>query len=166
MPNFTQHVAQADSNIMFVQDLNSMTTGDENPKWKYPDWMVTGCFYSAVHIIEADIYAMKNVYYVKDGKELCSADIEDSKNLQHLFRSESLPTSNHYLRKQILIAPGNGYTDDFVMAYMDLEEMSHKSRYECYEKCGKAAKRSVKKLNVIVNEFNARQKLSLKVLPE
>lgn len=166
MPNFTQHVAQADSNISFVLDLNNLKNSGEEPKWKYPDWMVTGCFYSAVHIIEADIFAMKNVCYVKDGKELSSANIEDSKNLQHQFRSESLPTSNHYLRKQILIAHGNGYTDEFVKAYMDLEEMSHKSRYECYEKCGKAAKRSVKKLNVIINEFNTRQKYSLATLPE
>lgn len=166
MSNFNQHESQADSNISFVLDLRELKDSSEEQRWKYPDWMVTGCFYSAVHIIEAEIYALKVVFFVKDGKQFSSPEINDSKDIQQLFRSESLPTSNHYLRKQIILADGNKFSPEFVKAYMDLEEMSHRSRYDCYEKCGKDAKRSIKKLNTIVNEFNARQGTSLKTIPE
>lgn len=166
MSNFSQHATQADSNISFVFDLMKMKDETENPKWKYPDWIVTGCFYSAVHIIEAEVFVMKTVFFVKDGKEYSSQNVNDSKDLQPTFRSQSLPTSNHYLRKQIISADSNGFSEEFVKAYMDLEEMSHRSRYDCYEKCGKDAKRSMKKLNIIIKEFNVRQNSSLKVFPE
>lgn len=166
MPNFAQHTTKADNNIDFVKHLREIVDDTEEHKWKFPDWIVTGCFYSAVHMIEAEIYAMKTVFYQKDGVETSSADVNDSKDLQPVFKSSSLPTSNHYLRKQIISAPSNGFTPDFVKAYMDLEELSHKSRYDCYDKCGKAAKRSMKKLNIIVGEFNTRQGTQLVLLPE
>lgn len=166
MPDFNQHEKQADSNISFVIELINLRDGSDEQKWKYPDWMITGCFYSAVHIIEADIFVSKSVYFLKDGKQQNSLSINHSKDMQQLFRSESLPTSNHYLRKQIIAADRNGFIDNFVKAYMDLEEMSHRSRYDCYEKCGKDAKRSIKKLNLIVSEFNKRQGTSLNIISE
>ena len=166
MPNFSQHATKADSNIDFVKHLRDIVDDSPEHKWKFPDWIVTGCFYSAVHMIEAEIYSMKIVYFQKDGEETSSTEVNDSNDLQPIFKSRSLPTSNHYLRKQIISAPSNNFTPDFVKAYMDLEEMSHKSRYDCYDKCMKDAKRSVKKLNTIVGEFNSRQGTELKLLPE
>lgn len=166
MPDFSHHATTADRNIDFVKELKEIKDSSEDPKWKFPDWIVTGCFYSAVHMVEADIYSMKVVFYQKDGKECSSTKVNDSNDLQDEFRSRSLPTSNHYLRKQIISAPSNKFTSDFVKAYMDLEEMSHKSRYDCYDKCAKDAKRSMKKLNVIIGEFNTRQGTSLHELPE
>ncbi|MDR1760041.1 MAG: hypothetical protein LBR60_05895 [Fibrobacter sp.] len=153
MPNFEQHQSQAASNISFVSFLNA--------EGKFSDWLLTGCFYSAVHIVEATVFLLPEVsclFEVKGkklpykGRILHSDDLKKNKPF-----NEFIPCSNHALRKKILIGTPSIFDKDYFEAYSDLEELSHKSRYDCYTKCNKRKERAIKKLNTIIKKFNERK---------
>ncbi len=148
MPGFDAHIVQADSNIAFVKEIQK--------SGKFPDWLVTGCFYTAVHLIEADIFTKKTVYY-KDShvpvKPL--SGINHSEDVRKHFPKESLvPHSPHYLRKVIINTKGNNYSPDVADAYANLEEHSHVSRYGCYSNCEEFVEESIEGLNLIIEDFN------------
>jgi|GEM_PF-5466365 len=154
MPDYNAHLAQADSNISFVNSLKSLI--DEKGCLRFPDWLVTACFYSAVHIVEAHIFKMNPVYYRDKGHSVECKNVNHSEDVRNYINRELVPHSPHYLRKGIVTTRENGYSDAFVDAYGTLEEDSHTSRYECYSKCSKLVKRSLNNLNQISSEFNSK----------
>lgn len=154
MPIFSEHERQADSNIQFVCDLTNLQ--DVNGSIKYPDWIVTGCFYIAVHAIEAMIFALPLVHFYRNNSAISDKDIKHSKDLAKYFSTKDKPVSTHYLRSVILTASQNGFSDDFVNAYKTLEEKSHESRYNCYAKCSKLVMKCKKQANVIIKEYNSK----------
>ncbi len=56
MANFNEHLNQAQSNLSFLREINSLS----NHYW---DWQVTTCFYVAVHLINAYIADKSNMHY-------------------------------------------------------------------------------------------------------
>lgn len=52
MPTFVEHESQAASNIDFVNEIFKLS---DNNGLRFPDWYATVCFYTAVHVIEAEI---------------------------------------------------------------------------------------------------------------
>ena len=48
MPNFEEHIQQANSNIKFFNLINEKSQ-------EFFDWKVTAAFYTAVHIINAHL---------------------------------------------------------------------------------------------------------------
>ncbi len=159
MPSFEEHKSQAVSNISFVSFLNA--------EGKFSDWLLTGCFYSAVHIVEATVFSLSEVTYsfeVKGKKIFHKGKIFHSDDLKKNKPFNVIPCSNHALRKKILSGTSSVFDENYFEAYKDLEEFSHKSRYNCYTKCDKQKGRAIKKLNTIIEKFNER-KISDNPLP-
>lgn len=150
MPIFYAHVRQADSNIEFVKEIRKSE--------RFPDWLVTGCFYAAVHLVEADIFTKTTVYYKDSHGPLTPlSGINHSEDVRKHFPKESLiPHSPHYLRKVIINTKGNNYTADIADAYANLEEHSHVSRYGCYSNCEEFVEESIECLNLIIDDFNGK----------
>lgn len=151
MPSFDQHEIQASNNIGLVRDLMNLTTGGENPCLKYPDWVATVCFYSVVHVIEAEIFMMDVVYYSYNGKKLALKDIFHSSDFKRVFPSSTMPTSPHFYRQLVVEDSRNGFTPEVQDAYKNLYEYSCQSRYKCSNDCSKNVKKSRKALNIIVD---------------
>ena len=149
MPSFLEHEEQAISNINFISDVCSALV-DENGNLKYPDWYVTGAFYAAVHIIEADLYKMSEIFYTLNGVVGSTTVLHHSSVFRTLFEQNSLPTSPHFVRAMLMSDIRNGYGQDVKDAYDSLYEYSCKARYECY-KGHKNVKRSLKHLKTIVD---------------
>jgi len=55
MPFYSEHLAQAKSNLKFLEEINN-----NNFFW---DWKVTVCFYSALHLINAHINKKTGLSY-------------------------------------------------------------------------------------------------------
>lgn len=158
MPDFNAHIIQADSNIEFVKNIQQSK--------KFPDWLVTGCFYAAVHLVEADIFTKNTIYYKDNhGPVKSLSGIRHSEDVRkHLPNEAVVPHSPHHLRKVIINTQGNNYSSDVADAYANLEEHSHVSRYRCYSKCEDFVKDSIDDLNLIIGDFN--QKHSDTPLPK
>lgn len=153
MPSYTEHEFQADSNILFVKHLVEEKS--------FYDWAVTGCFYSAVHIVEAMIHFAPEISYEREGKIL-KANVNHTDDLKRLVPPKGIiPDSNHVLRKRVISSSTDIFTYDFYNAYKDLEAFSHASRYQCYSKCHKKITLAVKRLNYIVEQFNLKCKTKL-----
>ncbi|MDO9289289.1 MAG: hypothetical protein Q7T83_10930 [Thermodesulfovibrionales bacterium] len=57
MPSYSDHIAQATHNEEFVSFLKGHL--------KYKDWLITGCFYSAIHYVEAVFFNMPNIKHTE-----------------------------------------------------------------------------------------------------
>lgn len=61
MASFEEHVSQAKSNLIFLNEINNHS--------KFYDWQVTACFYVAVHLVNAHIAKTGGLHY-KTHKEV------------------------------------------------------------------------------------------------
>jgi len=59
MANFTDHIAQAQKNLQFLQEISGRLTT------QYWDWNVTVCYYVAVHLVNSHIASISNQHYRK-----------------------------------------------------------------------------------------------------
>lgn len=144
MPDYNQHMVKADSNIGFVQFLIS--------EKRYEDWAVTGCFYSAVHLIEMAIYCNSSIKF--DG-----ADIKHSSDIEKRFpKATPVPSSPHAMRKRIVESNQDYFGRDFLRAYRTLERLSKESRYMCYEIDEDYLKAAVDDVNVVIKHINAKER--------
>lgn len=161
MPNFVEHEMQASNNRDLVNDLMNMKQGDSSDSpLKYPDWVSTVCFYTAVHVIEAEIFAMTKVHYCYRGNKVVSETINHSSDFKNIFTGSTLPTSAHYYRKLVVEDSRNGYDDKFMDSYGNLFEYSCESRYNCYKKCSKNVLKAQKALKVILDFHKSHYKES------
>lgn len=59
MANFADHIAQAQKNLLFLQEISGKLTA------QYLDWNVTVCYYVAVHLVNSHIASITNQHYRK-----------------------------------------------------------------------------------------------------
>ena len=159
MPTFIEHEAQAASNLAFVDEIFKLS--DDNGL-RFPDWYATVCFYTAVHVIEAEIYQMATVYYSYNGKPMAlTGKIRHSSDFKLFLGRTTLSTSPHFYRRLVVDDSRNGFTADVSAAYNSLYEYSCKARYECFKKCHKNVKRSREAIDKIVAFHKSKYESSL-----
>lgn len=158
MPSFEEHRRKAESNIGFVSHLY------ENRL--YNDWAVTGCFYAAVHIAEAALFKEERVSY-RTGRDRKSQVVitpgNGQKKIEHssdisgvIPKPTPFPHSPHAMRK-LLIESNGFFGDKYAACYRNLEEMSHSSRYQCYDVNRNMVEWAVENLGVIIAVSNSRE---------
>lgn len=146
MPDYNQHSLKADSNISFV---NFLIQSD-----RFDDWSVTGCFYSAVHLIEMAIYGNKNIKFQGN-------DIFHSNDICNVVPSPTpVPNSPHAMRKKVMEANPGYFKRDVLSAYRTLERLSKESRYMCYEIDENYLNAAISNLNVVIGVINSMEGLS------
>ena len=100
MPIFIEHEAHAASNLAFVDEIFKLS--DDNGL-RFPDWYATVCFYTAVHVIEAEIYQMATVYYNFNAKPMAlTGKIRHSSDFKLFLGRTTLPTSPHFYRRLVV----------------------------------------------------------------
>lgn len=107
MPTFIEHEVQAASNLAFVDEIFKLS---DNDGLRFPDWYATVCFYTAVHVIEAEIYQMATVYYNFNGKPMAlTGKIRHSSDFKLFLGRTTLPTSPHFYRRLVVDDSRNGF---------------------------------------------------------
>lgn len=129
MPSFDRHINQAKSNI----EMARLLLDDGN----HPDWVITGCFYAAVHFTEAIINRESPITCLFSNGSECKSD-----NADHTeeFRHEDKRITNtwrstHWYRERIIEHNPDYFGDCYEDAYRSLSELAHTSRYGCYDGC-------------------------------
>lgn len=107
---------------------------------KYPDWVITTAFYSALHFVQHEIFPLK-----EDGKDYLNFDIYYYK----LSRTSKKFKSKHYITKELVsiyIPSINGY-------YRWLFDNCMNSRYKSYNVSKDEAERARDFLSKLKNEL-------------
>lgn len=156
MPTFDQHIRQALSNVEFVKFLAQSPEG-------FSDWSITGCFYSAVHFAEAVINRESSVACrLANGECIEGRDVGHSSDPKGIdFKSNRPQKSNHWYREQIISLNRDYFGDDFERAYKSLYQLSHQSRYNCYEDCADDLPIAREYLDEIVLQMRDRYQLAI-----
>lgn len=100
MPSYDAHLGKAESNFQFLSSVNRLITG-------YPDWEVTICFYTALHLMNAHL-AKHDLHYRSHN------DVDYALNPYGLSPSK--------------------ITEDVYIAYRSLRSLSRRARYLVSEK--------------------------------
>ena len=103
MPNYKDHIFQARHNLSFLEEIDKLTD--------FPDWKVTVCFYTSLHLINSHL-AQFNIQYRKH------TDVKNAINPYNLASPTKLP-------------------EDEYIAYEALRSLSRRSRYLINEKDNK-----------------------------
>ncbi len=145
MPQFNEHIHQAERNLQFLGIVNASAVD-------FFDWQVTVCFYTSLHWVNAHL-SLFNMQYRKH------VDVKDALNPQNpqSVRNGSALPPNEYL------------------AYTKLQSLSRRSRYLVNEKDGNLGKtqafltydihlnKSLKHLNTLIKFFS--NKYNIPVTP-
>lgn len=146
MPDYSQHQIQADSNIAFVNFLISNN--------RFDDWSVTGCFYTAVHLIEMEIYGNNDIRFQ-------GTDIQHSNDISNMVPSPTpVHNSPHAMRKKVMESNPAHFDRNVIGAYKTLERLSKGSRYLCYEIDEYYLNEAIDNLNVVIDDVNKRECVS------
>ena len=78
MANFADHIAQAQKNLQFLQEISGKLST------QYWDWNVTVCYYVAVHLVNSHIASTTNQHYRKH-EEVSKALNPNKSNLRQTF---------------------------------------------------------------------------------
>lgn len=98
MASFEEHIAQAKSNLAFLEQINYF----QNNKW---DWQVTVSFYVGVHLMNAHIAKIANLHYRSHEKtkealnpfnELSHVRLDEKRYLDYV-KLEGLARRSRYL---------------------------------------------------------------------
>jgi hypothetical protein len=117
MPSGSDHIAQAKHNEQFASSLKSDLT--------YKDWIITVCFYAALHYIESVFFKIPTVQHTitniptdpTTGKRRCS---------EHAWRRQLVRNNcsqNVYIHFQKL------YTNSMTARYLDTNKSGLSSSY-------------------------------------
>ncbi|MDR1759727.1 MAG: hypothetical protein LBR60_04290 [Fibrobacter sp.] len=144
MPSFDKHKAQAQHNENLANHLNTSQKGLFN------DWVVTACFYSSVHLVEAMTSKSKHLMvpanndsrYPKDRPVplVKRSGVSHTSDLENLFNKRG-----HELRDCVL--RDNSWFFDLVgITCSYLRKESQTARYECQEITQDDADKAIVKL--------------------
>lgn len=137
MPQFNDHIAQAISNLSFLESIN---VDHQN----HFDWKVTVCYYVAVHLINAHL-ALHGMQFRKHVDVKAAINPEDSKS----------------------VTAGTSLDVKKYLAYTTLQMLSRRSRYLVNEKDGQLGvtkaqltysvhyARALRHLNTLIEYFNS-----------
>jgi hypothetical protein len=147
MPSYDKHVAQAKHNRSLVTELSA----------DYCDWIVTVCFYSVLHMVEAMIYECEHLRAPSNPLPRFSTQrtlvkISGVKHSSEL--SKNYCRNGHELR-DCLISDNFWYFKGVGRSCMILRGVSQSARYDCQEIDGDDADFARDKLFEAVTDFNA-----------
>lgn len=150
MPNFQQHLDQAKHN----RDLAKLL--DNSFKDKYNDWVVTTCFYTSLHLIEAMIYHNDNLRVPSSTYPRYDAKTTVSKTgVQHSFQLEDdYGKSGHELRDRV-IKDNLWFFKNVGLTCSFLRNMSQSARYDCQAMTLDDTAESFQKLYDAAKDFNS-----------
>jgi len=112
VPSYSDHIAQATHNEEFGLFLKG--------NLKYKDWLITVCFYAAIHYVEAVFFNMPNIKHT----ETSIPKYPDGKN-KYPF---------HPWRKELI----KNNLPEIYLYYRKLETNSHTARYLDINRSGSA----------------------------
>lgn len=121
MPSFEEHRLQAEHNYRFIKVIDGAVQPNE-----YDDWVVTVCFYAAVHLVEAAI-SVAGIIAIREDVTGPSVNVENPGHSECL--SDRLRRSSpHLIRKYILEWNGKAFPG-CQGPYTRLWENSRAARY-------------------------------------
>lgn len=151
MPSFEKHVAQAAHNRSLASFL------DKEQKDNYNDWVVTVCFYTVLHLVEAMIHecdhlrAPSNAYpRFSENKTLVKiSNVKHSADLEPNYGRKG-----HELR-DCVIEDNRWYFKRVGDVSLALRSMSQSARYDCQAMVREDADFALSKTFEAVTDFNA-----------
>jgi hypothetical protein len=142
LAQFDEHIQQANKNLHFLEYINKCES-------EFCDWHVTGCFYCAVHLVNAHL-SLHNMQYRKH------VDVKDALNPKN----------------QTSLSSGTALPDNEYLAYTKLQSLSRRSRYLVNEKDGNLSsttasltyevhlKKALRHLHTLINFFTRKYNLT------
>lgn len=153
MAEAAAHLRQATRNHDLIDKLDAGAISND-----HPDWIVTVCFYTVVHLVEAIFGVAKNVKFGEPGQSI---------TVEGPVHSDAPPpvcpisrgqtgTSPHrirgtWIRWNPMLIPGS-----CGKAYKNLLEMSYTSRYNCQDVAPSEANAARRDMGVAWDMLNSR----------
>jgi hypothetical protein len=150
MPSFDSHLNQATHNAKLISAMVGNDLISSTPDKNFSDWYSTISFYSSVHYLEALFYSLhvfiifknnskQRVRHSDEAKRIFNekiySEVEShrlSKNFAQCFSTMRKGIhSAHQARKRIIL-DNPDTLDAFYEPYGNLEEVSKKARYFCF----------------------------------
>ncbi len=152
MPSFDKHKFQAEHNEKLATFLNTTQRGAFN------DWVVTVCFYSAVHLVEAMVFKCRHLRVPAD----TGFRYPKNRPVPMVKRSGVTHTSDlhdHYTKsghelRDCVIRDNRWYFGDVGTTCAFLRKESQTARYECQQIIQDDADKAVKELSNAIRFFN------------
>lgn len=150
MPDFHCHIEQAKHNRTLASVLNSENKG------KFSDWVVTGSFYSVLHMVEAMIYGCDHLLAPSSSfPRFGTHTLVKVSNVRHSIDLEpNYARKGHELRSCI-INDNLWFFKDVGKACQALRGMSQSARYDCQQMNEEDADFAMRKLFNAIKEFNS-----------
>lgn len=151
MPSFDQHVNQASHNKLLAFDLH------QNKNGLFNDWVVTVCFYSAVHMVEAMIHENEHLRipvnsgarYPEKRSTVKKTGVKHSYELEHDYDKKG-----HELR-DCVIRDNSWFFKIVGTVCNSLRDISQSARYDCQSISTEDANEVRDQLMLAVVEFNS-----------
>ena len=126
MPNIPERIRQARHNFKFLESLEIARLSGE-----FSDWVVTVCFYTAVHYIEAGI-GLSETLFIEPSRgrrdRVSNSSTSDPQCSETLATQAGIYTSQHNARKHVLRWNTKAFPGCYE-AYGTLLDQSKSARY-------------------------------------
>lgn len=129
MPSFERHVDQAEHN----RDLAKMLNSDK--KNLFNDWVVTACFYSVVHMVEAMIFMCDHLRAPSNPLPRFDTNktlVKISSVKHSIDLEQNYARKGHELRDRV-IEDNMWYFKDVGKVCLALRGLSQSARYDCQD---------------------------------
>lgn len=151
MPSYEQHVEQAAHNKALASDLH------QNKKGLFNDWVVTVCFYSTVHMVEAMIHENENLRvptnsgtrYPESRATVKKTGVRHSYELEQDYDKKGHELRNWIIRDNVWFFKLVGTICN------SLRDISQSARYDCQSISTDDAEEVRDQLMLAVSEFNS-----------